>query len=160
MAASTVPDHGQLRPFRFVVVSGAGRASFGAALAAAAAEHRPGLSDQARESIKAKALRSPTLVALIASPQPGKIEIWEQTATAACTGYAIVLAAHALGVGAAWKSVPFKRGPGLNELLSLGPLEEMLGWVHLGTPTNKSVPARPALDIATLRTIIDQSEEI
>src|SRR5688500_2068793 len=116
----TVPDHGLLRPFRFAVVSGDGRAAFGAALAAAALERKPGLSEQALGGVRAKAQRSPTIIVLIASPKPSKVEVWEQVATAACTGYAIVLAAHALGIGSVWKSVPFTRGKGLAELLSLG----------------------------------------
>jgi nitroreductase len=154
-AAATVPDHGQLQPFRFVVVSGDGRATFGAALAKAAKKRKPELSDAALEGVSAKALRSPALIVLIASPKPGKIEAWEQLATAACAGYAIVLAAHALGIGAVWKSVPFTRGKGLKKLLGLGPGEEMLGWIHLGTPTKTAEPIRKKLDLAALTTVID-----
>lgn len=158
-AAGTVPDHGQLRPFRFAVVSGDGRAQFGAALAAAALERKPELSEQALERISAKAQRSPTLIALIASPKPSKVEVWEQVATAACTGYAIVLAAHALGIGAIWKSVPFTRGRGLIELLSLGPEEQMLGWIHLGTSIlSKQPTAREPLDVPAVTTLIDGGE--
>ena len=146
-AAGTVPDHGLLRPFRFAVVSGDGRAAFGAALAAAALERKPGLSEPALEGVRAKAQRSPTIIVLIASPKPSKVEIWEQVATAACTGYAIVLAAYALGIGAVWKSVPFTRGNGLTELFSLGPDEQMLGWIHLGTSTTE-LGTRGTLDVA------------
>lgn len=154
-AAGTVPDHGQLRPFRFAVVSGDGCTAFGAALADAALERKPGLSETALEAMRAKALRSPTIIVLIASPKPGKIEVWEQVATAACTGYAIVLAAHALGIGAVWKSVPFTRGKGLTELLGLGPAEEMIGWIHLGTMTKEPAAARAQLDVSAVTTIID-----
>jgi nitroreductase len=94
-AAGTVPDHGELRPFRFAVISGDGRTAFGNALAEAARERNPALSDPTLDGIRAKAQRSPTIIAVIASPKPGKIEVWEQTATAACAGYAIVLAASA-----------------------------------------------------------------
>jgi nitroreductase len=153
-AVGTVPDHGQLRPFRFAVVSDGGREVFGAALADAALERKPGLSEQGLQGLRAKALRSPTIIVLIASPKPGKIEAWEQLATAACSGYAIVLAAHALGVGAMWKSVPFTRGKGLTELFGLGPTEEMLGWIHLGT-SKESAVARPTLDVSALTTVID-----
>lgn len=155
-AAATVPDHGQLRPFRFAVVCGDGRIAFGAALAAAALERKPGLNEHALENIRGKALRSPTIIVLIASPKPAKIELWEQNATAACTGYAIVLAAHALGIGAVWKSVPFTRGGGLCELLSLGPTEEMIGWIHLGT-TIHAAPQRDPFDVSSVTTVIDGS---
>ena len=76
------------------------------------------------------------LVTVIAAPRPAKVERWEQVASAACSGYAMVLAAHALGLGAMWKSVPFRTGPVLAETLGMGPDDELLGWVLLGTPTD------------------------
>ncbi|NVB82374.1 MAG: nitroreductase [Kofleriaceae bacterium] len=158
LAAGTVPDHGRLRPFRFAVIEAEGRAAFGDALARAAAERKPDMSEAAREGVRAKAFRSPTIIVLIASPKPGKIERWEQQATAACAGYAIVLAAHALGVGAVWKSVPFTRGQALTELFGLGEAEEMLGFIHLGTPTAAEEPAaRPAIDLSALTIVIDSN---
>lgn len=156
LAAGTVPDHGLLRPFRLVVIEGDGRIAFGQALAAGAAERKPELPEAKLGGIRAKAMRSPTLVALVASPRPGKIETWEQHATAACAGYAITLAAYALGVGAMWKSVPFTRGQALVDLLGLTETEEMLGWIHLGHLVTDEVPApRAPLDLAVVASIID-----
>lgn len=156
LAAGTVPDHGRLRPYRFAIIEGDGRAAFGDALARAAAERKPGLSEGALEAMRAKAFRSPTIIAVIASPKPGKIERWEQHATAACTGYAIVLASHALGVGAVWKSVPFTRGAALTELFALTDAEEVLGWIHLGTPVAQDAPEpRPPLDLAAFTMVLD-----
>ena len=155
-AAGTVPDHGRMRPYRFTIVEGEGRAAFGDALAKAAIERKPDLSAGAADKTRAKAFRSPTILIVIASPKPGKIEVWEQHATAACTGYAITLAAHALGVGAVWKSVPFTRGQALTELLGLAPTEEMLGFIHLGTPTGTE-PPRPPLDLSAVTTLLDGS---
>lgn len=154
-AAGTVPDHGQLRPFRFVVVSEEGRAAFGQALAEGALEHKPHLSEQALDGVRAKTQRSPALIVLIASPKPGKIEVWEQVASASCSGFAIVLAAHALGVGAVWKNVPFTRAQALTRLLGLGADEQMLGWIHLGTSTKDPAVARPPLDLPTVTTLLD-----
>lgn len=158
LATATVPDHGRLRPFRFAVVEGEGRAAFGEALARTAAERRPEISAAALDGVRAKPMRSPTSIVLIASPKPGKIEAWEQLATAACAGYAITLAAHAVGVGAVWKSVPFTRGTALAALFSLTDTEEVLGWIHLGTPTGSEAPAtRPTVDLSTLATVLDGS---
>lgn len=153
LATGGVPDHGLLRPFRFVVVEGEGRKHFGDALASVQADRKPGIPEGALEKMRAKAFRSPTSVLLIASPKPGKIEKWEQHATAACAGYAIVLAAHALGVGAVWKSVPFTTGRALTELLALSETEEMLGWIHLGTSTREEPAPRPPLDLSSAKLI-------
>jgi len=155
-ATATVPDHGRMRPFRLAVIERDGRLAFGRALGQAAAERKPTLSAEGQAAVAAKALRSPTIIAIIASPRPGKVETWEQHATAACAGYAIVLAAHALGVGAVWKSVPFTRGKALAALLGLSESEEVLGWIHLGTtPADEVAAVRPNTDVAAITTVID-----
>ena len=155
-AATTVPDHGKLRPYRFALIEGDGRAAFGDALASVAAERKPGIPQGALDKTRDKAFRSPTIIAIIASPKPGKIEVWEQHATAASAGYAIVLAAHALGVGAVWKSVPFTRGRALAELFQMSETEEMLGFIHLGTVDTSDTPeARETVDLASLTTLLD-----
>jgi nitroreductase len=156
LAATTVPDHGGLRPFRFLVAEGEGRGRFGDALAATVAEHRPGLPAGGLEKVRGKAFRSPTLVAVVASPKPGKIEIWEQHAAAACAGYAVVLAAYALGVGAVWKSVPYTKGRGFSEILGLAPDEEMLGFIHLGRATEGDAPdPRETPSLGEIATVIE-----
>lgn len=154
-AAGSVPDHGLLRPFRFVLAEGEGRARFGDALSAAAAEHAPDASPAKLQKVRDKAFRSPTLLAVIFSPKPGKIELWEQRVTAACAGYAVLLAAQALGVGGVWKSVPFTQGHALSEVLGLTASEEMLGWIHLGTTERDSaLPARPPLALEEVVSVL------
>ena len=156
LVAGTVPDHNQLRPYRFAVIEGEGRGAFGDALARVAAERKPDAPAGAFDKIRSKAFRSPTIIAVIASPKPGKAEVWEQHATAACAGYALTLAAYALGVGAVWKSVPFTKGKALTELFSLGDSEEMLGWIHLGTAVvDPEESARAPLDLEATAIILD-----
>ena len=153
-AAGAVPDHGLLRPFRFVVAeTEQGRAQFGDALAKTAAER--GVPEGKLDKIRQKAFRSPTLVILISSPKPGKIEPWEQSTAASCAGYAIVLAAHALGIGAVWKSVPFTKGKALSEALGLREDEEMLGWIHLGRAVREELPARAPLHLPDITSVLD-----
>jgi len=154
-AACSVPDHGRLRPFRLAVIEGEGRGAFGDALAAAVAEKKPDMSPEKRASTRAKAFRSPTVIAVIATPKPGKIEVWEQHATAASAGYAIVLAAYALGVGAIWKSVPVTRGKALAELFDMAPTDEVLGFIHLGTPAAEDPDPRSAPDLSTVALLVD-----
>ena len=159
-STATAPDHGQMRPFRLVVIEGEGRKAFGRALAAAAGERRPGLSPEKAAGIAAKAMRSPTSIVLIASPREGKAETWEQHATAACAGYAVVLAAAAVGVGAVWKSVPFTRGKALSALFGMTDTEDMFGWIHLGTAANEaSSGERPGLDVSAITTVIDRDDQ-
>lgn len=132
-AATTVPDHGELHPYRFVVVTGDGRERLGNALAAAAREQRPDLPPAGFEKVRKKAFAAPMLVVIIASPQHDmKIPEWEQVVAASCTGYAMVLAAHVLGVGAIWKTSPFLEGRELREVLGMNEHDRILGWINLG----------------------------
>ena len=156
-SATTVPDHGQLRPYRFVVVSGAARGRFGDALVSALEALRGPVDEAARAKVRSKAFVAPTLVAIISAPKTtSKVDLWEQVTSASCCGFAMVLAAHSLGLGAMWKSTPFQRGGALDELLALGPDDRLLGWVNLGSPADPAALAkpRPDLDPATFTSIL------
>ena len=98
-----MPDHNKLRPYRFVVVRGDARQRFGEALAASAVA--AGADDITIAKARRKPLFGPLLVAIVASPVAhNSVPEWEQVASASLTGYAMILAAAALGVGAVWKS--------------------------------------------------------
>jgi nitroreductase len=155
-AATTVPDHGTLRPWRFVVVAGEAREAFGEALADAARQARPELEEANLERIRAKAFVAPVLVAVAARVDPtAKVEVWEQVASATCAGYAIALAAHQLGLGAIWKSAPVHAGEAIQKTLDLSPDDVFLGWVNLGsTGPDREVLQRPEVDLgAIVRTL-------
>ena len=148
-AATTVPDHGNLRPWRFVVVDGDGRGRFGEALAAAALEADPDLTPERADKARRKATLAPCLVVLIASPvEPAKVPVWEQVVSASCTGYAMVLAADALGLGAVWKTAAVVQGDALRAALDLAPGEQVLGWVNIGRRPDRTVAPRRELDLA------------
>ncbi|MGH9160827.1 MAG: nitroreductase family protein [Vicinamibacteraceae bacterium] len=156
-AATTVPDHGCLRPYRFVVVPREGQEALGTALVAAAEEQRRDLPSEAREKIRKKAFAAPTRIVLIASPRDdGKVPEWEQIASASCTGYAIVLAALAQGLGAAWRTSPILDGTALRDLLGLQPRERVLGWINVGTPAvAPATQERRPPDLATCVSVLD-----
>jgi nitroreductase len=155
-AATTVPDHGGLRPWRFVVVrDDESRAAFGEALVASAREANPDLLPAQEDKARAKAFAAPTSVAIVAAVDPtSKVPVWEQVASAACTGYAMALAAHALGLGAIWKSAAHLGGAALRDLLGMGPDDQLLGWVNLGhvdeEPGRARVAVPPLGELATV----------
>ena len=146
--AASVPDHGALRPWRFVVVEGAGRDrwadAFQAGLEAGAG---PAPSPGAVAKVRGKAHAAPCAVVLVASPDAGaNVAVWEQVASASCTGYAVVLAATGLGYGAVWKSAAVLDAAPVRELFGLATHEHLLGWVNLGTPAplGRAKADRPA----------------
>jgi nitroreductase len=134
--ATTVPDHGGLRPWRFAVVTESGRQQLGDALVAGLHELRGSdLPAAMVEKMRKKAYAAPCTVAVIASPDPGSnVPVWEQVASASCTGYALVLGAVALGFGAVWKSAAVLETPPVRRLFDLGDDEDLLGWVNIGSP--------------------------
>ena len=85
--------------------------------------------------MRAKAYAAPCAVLLVASPDPtSNVEVWEQVASASCTGYSVVLAATGLGYGAVWKSAAVLATEALRRLVGLTDDESLLGWVNVGTP--------------------------
>jgi nitroreductase len=159
LAATTVPDHGSLQPWRFVVVSGVTREHLAEALARDFLDARGDASEAVLERVRGKAYGAPTLIVLIASPdEASKVPVWEQLCSASCCGYAVVLAAQSLGLGAVWKSTPFRDGKAIQELFGLGRDEQLLGWVNVGgTEDDPGDLTRPAPDLSSLVTVLEPS---
>lgn len=144
----TVPDHGALKPYRFVVVEGEGREKFADAMVNAAEEAKGSVEEKKKAKLKAKAYAAPLQVVIVFSPQDDdKIPEWEQMASASCTGYAMVLAANALGFGAVWKSFGFDPGSQMKNIFQLMKQERILGWVNIGTEKDRERSPRSPLDL-------------
>lgn len=155
-AAATVPDHGGLKPWRFVVVSGEARTLMGEALVRDLVDTRGPVPESALDKARRKAFAAPTLIVLIASPHTeSKVPVWEQLCSAACCGYAVVLAAQALGLGAVWKSTPLREGAAIGDLFGLGAAERLLGWVNVGSTDTEEVALRSEPDLSSLATTLE-----
>lgn len=164
-AATTVPDHGGLQPWRFAVITGSGREQLGDALVAGLHLLRGNeLPDAMVEKMRKKAFAAPCTIAVIASPDPGSnVPVWEQVASASCTGYALVLGATALGYGAVWKSASVLDSAPVRRFFVLGVYEQLLGWVNVGSPAalgrRKSSRHAAPVDLAGLVTVIGDGTE-
>jgi nitroreductase len=144
----TVPDHGALKPYRFVVISGEGRDKFANAMVNAGLEAKGSLDEKKQAKLKSKAFAAPMQIVIVFSPEEDdKIPEWEQMAAASCTGYALVLAANSLGFGAVWKSFGFHEGSVMKELFQLREKERILGWVNIGTEKDRERSQRTPLDL-------------
>ncbi|AEA26138.1 nitroreductase [Pseudonocardia benzenivorans] len=143
-AAVSAPDHGRLRPWRFIVVDAAARTALGDALADAHAERDPAATPEELDRVRAKAHRAPTIVVVVAAPQPHpKVPAWEQRASAVCVAHGVVLAADALGYGAIWRTGWFGEAPKVRAHLGLAAHEDVTGWIYLGTPVRQQAPRTP-----------------
>lgn len=151
-AAVAAPDHGQLRPWRFVVVQGEGLVEMGAVYARAHAAREPGADAGALEKTAAKPLRAPMVVAVICTPLTaaetwsGKdIPAWEQLAAASAAAQNLCLAAHALGFGSMWRTGWYGEAPEVRAAMGMADGEQLVGWIYLGTvPQGATIaPRRP-----------------
>jgi nitroreductase len=160
-AATTVPDHGTLRPWRFVVVTGEARQRFGEALAASVLQARPDSPPEALVKPRLKAFVAPLFVVIVFSPRDdGKTPEWEQMVSAGLTGYAMLLAAESLGLAAGWKSSHHLEGDELRALLRLRPQERILGWINLGHMPEKVAAglAEKPRDLVPLEDVVSHLE--
>jgi nitroreductase len=151
-AASRVPDHKKLVPWRFILFQGEGRAAFGKVLATTcqAEEKDPGAFRLETEANRF--LRAPLVIAVISRvvKNPAAPE-WEQILSAGAACQNLLVAATALGYGAQWITEWYGYSQGVRTALKLADNERVAGFVYIGTA--KETPderERPALeDIVT-----------
>ncbi|CAG8871531.1 Putative NAD(P)H nitroreductase YdjA [Pseudomonas fluorescens] len=140
-AALRAPDHGQLRPWRFLTVEGAAREKLGE-LFAEAVQRKGDASQGALDKARAMPLRAPLLIVVIARLQDHyKVPKDEQRLAAGCAAHGILIAAHAQGIGAVWRTGDMAHDAHVLEGLGLEQNEELLGYLYVGTPLNDPRPA-------------------
>jgi len=77
--ACRVPDHGALRPWRFIVFEGDARLAAGAAIATAHRANNPDAKPEQSEVERKRLARAPLVIAVVSSAGPGaKIPEWEK----------------------------------------------------------------------------------
>jgi nitroreductase len=142
-AAAAAPDHGRLRPWRFLLVEGEARAALGLLFARALAEERPDLDPAELARQREAPLRAPLILVAIAAvdPRHPKIPEIEQLAAAAAAVQNLLLAAHALGYVGKWATGRPAYSEGVRRGLGLGPQERILGFLYLGSPMPGALPA-------------------
>jgi nitroreductase len=143
-AAARAPDHGRLRPWRFVVVRGAARERFGALLAGQLRRTHPQVAADSLERERLKAFRAPLIVVVAAHCDPAvKIPPIEQTLAAGAAAHAMMLAALALGFNAMWKTGDAAYDASVKQALGLGPEDAIVAFLYIGTESAERAPPAP-----------------
>ncbi len=147
-AALRAPDHGRLRPWRFVIVPEEKRERLGDVLADSLRRREPDASPDAVQRERDKAMRAPLILVVAAHVAHGhKIPETEQLASTAAAAQSIMLAAHALGFGAMWKTGAPAYDPAVKRALGLEPDDAIVAFLYLGTQAGPGSPAaRPEPD--------------
>ncbi len=134
-AGAAAPDHGRLRPWRFIVIAGEARARLGELFASALAGRQPDVSEDVLAQERARPLRSPLIIAVAAKLQPEhpKIPVVEQIAATAAAAQNLLLAAHAEGFGGKWLTGPSAYDETVKAGLGLAASDQVIAFIHLGT---------------------------
>jgi len=137
--ALRAPDHGALRPFRFVIVGDEQRALLAELFAQDAARRGRPAGDVA--GARARAFLGPGLVALVGQVRDGVADV-PVTEQWVCIGAALMNflnALHLMGFGAKALSGASVRDPAIRAAFC-EPDETLVAWVVAGTPLRAAHP--------------------
>jgi nitroreductase len=131
-AAASAPNHRLTAPWRFIVLAG-----------------------DARRVVWERLERAPVVVACVVHPGDDPVEAREDRDAVAAAIENLLLAAHARGLGAMWRTGDAADDPGVIAALGLEDREAVVGFVYLGRPVapppEHRPPRRPVSELTTWR---------
>ena len=134
-AALRAPDHGALRPWRFVLIRGDARLKLGELLVDLSCARAPGEPRSAHEHRGRRALAAPVVIALVVSlTRETKVPELEQVLCVGAAAMNMLNAIHALGFGGFWATGPDSYEPHMHRALGLTERDRLLGFLFVGTP--------------------------
>jgi nitroreductase len=138
-AAGHAPDHGRLKPWRFITVDGADRERFANAVAQARREQIPNFTDEQMELEREKIRRSPSIVVAgcVVRKDIPKVPEIEQVISVGAAVENLLLAATDLGFGVMWKTGPAAYNAGVKAAVGLAADDHIVAILHLGTEVKK-----------------------
>jgi nitroreductase len=133
-AAALAPDHGRLKPWRFIVLKDAMREAFTAAAAEAKRARLPDMTAEQLAAEREKMSRSPTIVVIgcAVNRDQSKIPEIEQVVAVGAAAQNLFLAAHDLGYGVMWKTGAAAYDPAVKASVGLRPDDHIVAIMHLG----------------------------
>ena len=165
-SAAAAPDHGQLMPWRFVIVPVSQRAELGDVFAGALLDRDPSASMEQVGNAKEKAQRGPFLMLAISrlnrvgvrlaetrgrgaqhsESDATEIGDVERLVSLGCAIQNILLSAHASGFGAGLTSGQAMNSVRLRTLCGLSDDEQAVCWISIGSVSKSKPPReRPAV---------------
>ena len=152
-AAAAAPDHGELRPWRFIVLRGETKEAFGEVLAEAylrRVELAGGQPEPAKLTKERTKLGRAPLVIVVGAVhvRDDKIPWEDQFGAANAAAQNALLAATALGYGSMWRTGDPVFDPHVKRALGFDDHDAIVGFLYLGTPHEggEKPPKEPSLD--------------
>lgn len=147
-AAAAAPDHGQVLPWRFVLVPMEQRDTLGELFAQALRERDAGATPEEQSMAREKAFRAPTLLLLIVDAACGdlSVDLSERLISAGCAVQNVLLMATALGFGSSLTSGKALKSKALRQSFGLAHDEHAVCFISLGSVASQRAPRqRPAV---------------
>ena len=134
-AGNQAPNHYTVRPWRFFVLTGDARKKLGDVMAASQKERFPDLPPEGLDKTRALPLRAPVVIALgVDKPAESKVIEVENISAVSAAAQNILLAAHALGLGAILRTGDWARDPRVKQFFGLAEDQHIVGFIYIGYP--------------------------
>lgn len=151
-AAMVAPDHKQLKPWQFWVLTGDSLVEFGKVLLDAAeadaASRGEALDDATIKKTLNMPLRAPMII-VIATKQKyhEKVPPYEQLLSAGAAAQNILLALESLGYNSVWRTGPLSNTDVVKAHFGVSSDDTICGLIYTGS-SSVQMPARDAFDIS------------
>ncbi|MES2606847.1 MAG: nitroreductase [Pseudomonadota bacterium] len=129
-AALRAPDHGMLRPWKYLIIEGEGRNK----LAQMFVDQMKPENEERKQKLLTTPMRAPMIIVAVAAIKEGKKPI-EQVCSVAAAIQNMSVAIHALGFGSIWLTGGPASHAGVKAALGLKESDEIVGYLYVGTPT-------------------------
>ena len=155
-AAVYAPNHHLTEPWRFYVLRGKGRDVLGNAYAQIASEFLEDPTSEANQvALKKhydKAFRAPVIIVAVCEPtDSAKIDPREELAAVHAAVQNMLLQAHALGLGAVWRTGAPSYHSDMKKAFGLREEHSIVGFIYVGHPIQlPSVKIPPAYESKTI----------
>ncbi len=134
LAAVSAPDHGLMRPWRFLVIEGDARDRFGQVMADSLMRREPASTADRLDAERKKTLRAPTLLVTATAIQDNpKVPAIEQIVAVGAAAQNAMIAAHALGLGALWRTGPVVYDAQVKRSLGFAEADTIVGILYIGS---------------------------
>jgi nitroreductase len=145
-AALRAPDHGNLKPWRCVLIRGVARSRLSELLAGRLQQREPATPAPKVEKVRNQPLVAPLVIAVGARIQPDhKVPEVEQLLSTGAATMNLLNAFHAQGFAAIWLTGGNAYDPQVAQALGFGADERCLGFVYVGSAQGGSSAIIPPL---------------
>jgi nitroreductase len=146
-AGTYAPNHYRTEPWRFFVMRGESRGKLGAVLEEITRTENVDLEadelNRKAEKAKNNPLRAPVIIAVGVEPSEKKNVIHQEEYAAVCSAVQnMLLAAHALGLGAIWRTGAVTYHPKVKDFFGLTQKGELAGFIYMGYPDLTPKPVK------------------